>query len=162
MTTANVVDEQLARRFLERGRIAVVGASPSKGNFGAALARAMREHGLDVVVVNPAGQDVDAMPGYGDVGEIPGELDGAVLVVPATAALDAVRRCAEVGVRRVWFFQGLGGQGAVSEDAVAEAQRRGMDVIAGACPLMFLEPVGWFHRLHRSARRRRGALVRIG
>jgi hypothetical protein len=29
-------------------------------------------------------------------------------------------------------------------------------VVEGACPLMFLEPVGWFHRAHRGIRRIKG------
>lgn len=40
-----------------------------------------------------------------------------------------------------------------------ELRSHGYDVVAGACPLMFLEPVGWFHRVHRAVRRANGALV---
>jgi hypothetical protein len=38
-------------------------------------------------------------------------------------------------------------------------REQGIEVIAGACPLTFLEPVGWFHRVHRAVRRRKGALA---
>jgi hypothetical protein len=41
----------------------------------------------------------------------------------------------------------------VSEEALAVAHEHGLEVVAGACPLMFLEPVGWIHRVHRAARR---------
>jgi hypothetical protein len=33
----------------------------------------------------------------------------------------------------------------VSNDAVAEAQARGITCIAGACPMMFVPPVDPFH-----------------
>ena len=35
---------------------------------------------------------------------------------------------------------------------MALCHEAGVDVVEGACPMMFLEPVGWFHRLHRSMR----------
>jgi hypothetical protein len=39
------------------------------------------------------------------------------------------------------------GKGAVSPKAVAFCQERGIEVIAGECPFMFL-PSGGVHRLH--------------
>ena len=59
----------------------------------------------------------------------------------------------------MWLFKGIGGPGALSDEVVRLCEDNGIDVVAGACPLMFLEPVGWFHRLHRSARRHNGSLV---
>jgi hypothetical protein len=48
----------------------------------------------------------------------------------------------------------------MSEEAVHLCRDHRVSVVAGACPLMFLEPVGWFHRLHRAARRLNGSLAR--
>ena len=33
-----------------------------------------------------------------------------------------------------------------------------MDVVAGQCILMFLEPVGWTHRIHRELKKAAGRL----
>ena len=52
----------------------------------------------------------------------------------------------------VWLFKGAG-PGAVSEEALQLCLDHGMSVVAGACPLMFLEPVRGVHKLHRSLRR---------
>jgi hypothetical protein len=38
-------------------------------------------------------------------------------------------------------------------------RQHGINVIAGACPMLFPEPVGWLHRLHHSVRRIDGALA---
>ena len=81
-------------------------------------------------------------------------------MVRADAAADVVRACARRGVGHVWLFKGLGGSGAVSDEAVEERERHGIAVVAGACPLMFLEPVGLVHRIHRAARRANRSLVR--
>jgi acyl-CoA synthetase (NDP forming) len=153
------VDAAAARRFLEGRRIAVVGASDEKGNFGATIAKALRDHGTDVVLVHPSARPVDAMASYVDISAVPGDLDGAILVVPPSASLGVVEACVAKGVPAVWFFRGLGAPGSRSPEALAAAEAAGLEVIAGACPLMFLEPVTWFHRVHRRARRARHAVV---
>ena len=73
-------------------------------------------------------------------------------------ATAVVQQCIECGVPRVWLFQGIGGAGAVSDDAVALCRTHGVEVVAGACPLMFLEPVGAAHRFHRFMRRLNGGV----
>lgn len=60
---------------------------------------------------------------------------------------------------RVWLIQGVGGHGAASTEAVATAGRLRLQVVPGACPLMFLEPTTWVHRFHRSLRRARGGVT---
>lgn len=153
MVNTDKVDEFLAGR-----RFAVVGASDDRANFGGTVYRALRDHGYEVVAVNPTAATVGGDVCYPDLASVPGSLDGVVVMVGAPASAGVVRACAEFGIPRVWLFQGIGGTGAVCPDAVQQCQDHGIEVIAGACPLMFLEPVGWFHRLHRAARRRNGSL----
>jgi predicted CoA-binding protein len=74
-------------------------------------------------------------------------VDGALLMTPAAASAEVVEECARAGIDRVWLHAGAG-QGAVSDAALAEAQRHGLSVVAGQCPLMFLRDAAWFHRLH--------------
>lgn len=155
------VDLGAVQRFLAQHRIAVVGASADRRNFGNTVYRAFRDHGYEVVAVNPAGVAVEGDVCHPDLDSVPGELDGAVVMVNRSVAAEVVRACARRGVTRVWLFKGVGGPGAVSEEALEACRAAGMDVVAGACPLMFLEPVGWFHRVHRTVRRSRGALRRV-
>jgi hypothetical protein len=60
----------------------------------------------------------------------------------------------------VWLFKGLGGPGAASDDAIRLARELGLDVVPGACPLMFLDPVRGAHRLHLAIRRLNGAVAK--
>ena len=115
---------------------------------------------LEVLAVNPNATTVSGDPAVADLASVPGELDGVIVMVNTEAAVDVVRECAKLGVPRVWLFKGIGGAGAVSDEAIELCRQHGINVIEGACPLMFLEPVGWFHRLHRSARRINGSLAR--
>ena len=68
----------------------------------------------------------------------------------------------ELGIRHVWLFRGLGSAGALCDEAVAVCREHDVDVIAGACPLMFLERTGFPHRVHRGLRRINHSLVRGG
>jgi uncharacterized protein len=154
-----VIDTETVGRFLTGRRIAVVGASDDQRNFGRTVYTALRDHGYDVVAVNPNAEAVAGDPCHPEIAAVPGSIDGAVVMVNQDRAADVVRACATAGVRRVWLFQGIGAQGAVSDEAVQLCRDHDIEVVAGACPLMFLEPVGWFHRLHRRARRLNGSLV---
>jgi predicted CoA-binding protein len=154
-----------ATRFLEAGRLAVVGASTEKSNFGRAVLRELLLHGCDAVAVNPAAvaagtTKVEGVPCYASVADVPGPLAGAIVMVGAGRSAEVVRACADAGVTRVWLFRGIGSPGAVSEEALQLCDERHLEVVAGACPLMFLEPVGLVHRVHRVARRATGAVDR--
>ena len=46
------------------------------------------------------------------------------------------------------------------DEAIDVCRDNDMRVVAGACPLMFMEPVGWFHRAHRVVRRLNGSMAK--
>ncbi len=157
--TATTVLETDVRAFLSHHRYAVVGASDAKDNFGRTIYRELRAHGYEPVAVNPNAETVEEDPCYPDLASVPGDLDGVIVMVHRDRSADVVRQCAALGVPRVWLFQGAGGASAVSDEAVQLCHEHGIDVVAGACPLMFLEPVAWFHRIHRGVRHLKGSLV---
>ncbi len=49
-------------------------------------------------VVNPSADSVSGMPAWKSVGEIPGDVDVAIVAVPADAVQDVVLDCAAKGV----------------------------------------------------------------
>lgn len=153
------VSVEAAEAFLAGERIAVVGASDEKGNMGEVILRDLWLHGHKVVPVHPTARLVGGHRCHPTIGDVPGPVDGAVVVVPADAAVEVVRQCIAAGVPAVWLFKGIGGRGAVSDEAVELCREAGVAVVPGACPLMFTRPVGAVHRVHRIARRARGALV---
>ena len=81
-------------------------------------------------------------------------------MVPAGVALDVVNDAATAGVTKVWLFKGIGAAGAVSDDVLAACERADITVVAGACPMMFLEPIGAFHKVHRALRRLNHSLAK--
>ena len=153
------IDPEAARAFLELRRLAVVGASDDERKFGNAVYRKLLELGYEVAAVNPAHETVAGDPAFTSVADVPGGVEGAIIMTSPASAADAVRSCLDAGVDHVWFFQGLGAPGNATDEARRLCEERGVATVAGACPFMFLEPVGGMHRLHRSIRRLRGALA---
>jgi predicted CoA-binding protein len=153
------VDVGAADRFLAGRRIAVVGASSDPRKFGNTIFRELRAHGYDAIPVNPHASEVEGVTAYAAVTEVPGAMDGVMVMVPGDDAVDAVHAAAARGVTRVWLFRGLGAPGAVSGASLAACAEHHLDVVAGACPMMFLEPVGRGHDVHRALRRFNGAFT---
>jgi hypothetical protein len=155
-----MLDPALAQEFLAQRRFAVVGASDDPKSFGRTVLRELRDHGYEVVAVNPHVRTVLDEPCYPSLAAVPGALDGAIVMLHRDRSARIVRECLDAGVPRVWLFQGVGGAGAVSDEALALCAEHGLPVVAGACPLMFLEPVGLVHRIHRRVRQLNGSLAR--
>jgi uncharacterized protein len=154
-----VVSMRAVNEFLAQRHVAVVGASDAHGSFAKTVYRELRTHGYDVVPVNPSVTSVDGDRCFPDLASVPGEIDGAIVMVNRDVSASVVRDCVARGIERVWLFKGFGGPGAVSDEAVQIAREHGLSLIEGACPLMFLESPGFVHRVHRFVRSRKGALT---
>jgi acyl-CoA synthetase (NDP forming)/RimJ/RimL family protein N-acetyltransferase len=86
--------------FLNAKNVAVIGASRRSDTIGAALVRnlVLGDYAGRVYVVNPAADAVAGMPAYSSVNEVPGDVDVAIVAVPAEAVQDVVLDCAAKGV----------------------------------------------------------------
>jgi hypothetical protein len=133
--------------FLAHRRIAFVGVSRNGSDFSRHLFRDWRARGYDLVPVHPSAREVDGVPCYGRVRDVPGGVEAAFLMTPPAATEAVVADCAAAGVREIWMHRGAG-RGAVSPRAVDFCREQGMTVIPGACPYMFLRGTAWFHGVH--------------
>jgi len=146
-------------RFLEGHRIAVAGVS-RKGDAAAnAVFEKLRSCGYDVVPVNPNADTMGDVRCYPNVTAIPGELDAVVIATHPGVSAAVVRQCKERGVTRVWFHRSFG-SGSVSDEAVRECEKLGIECIVGGCPLMFCEPVDVGHKCMRWWLQRTGRVPR--
>jgi hypothetical protein len=127
--------------------MAQVGASRDPRDLSRAVLRELRRRGYDVVPVHPGIGELEGVQVFGRVGEIDPPVEGALLMTPPHATEEVVRECAAAGISRVWMHRGVG-RGAVSEAAVAFCHERGIAVVEGACPFMFLPRAGFVHRSH--------------
>jgi acyl-CoA synthetase (NDP forming)/RimJ/RimL family protein N-acetyltransferase len=87
-------------RFFKPRSVAVIGASRKQDTIGQVLVRnlVLGDFTGRIHVVNPNADSVAGMPAWDSVGEIPGEVDVAVVAVPAEAVQDVVLDCAAKGV----------------------------------------------------------------
>ena len=147
------VDVTLVERCLAQPRIVMIGATDDPEKFGTTIFRALVDHGHEVVPVNPHRGEIDGLQCWPDLHSVPGEVDAVLVMLTGPAAVEAVRECVLRSVSMVWLFRGAGSPGAMSRDAVELCRANGIEVVAGACPLMFLVPVSGGHRAHLSVRR---------
>jgi predicted CoA-binding protein len=136
-----------ANDFLGQRRIALVGVSRDPRDLSRALFRELRGRGYDVVPVHPTLDAVDAVPCARRVQDLSPPPDGVLLMTPPAATDQVVRDCADAGVTRVWMHRGVG-QGSVSHAAASFCRERGIALVEGACPFMFLPGAGLVHRAH--------------
>lgn len=153
------IDPGVAAEFLAQRRLAVVGVSDKDTQMGNSVWKELRGHGIDAVAVGHV-HEIEGDPVYGDLASIPAPpVDGVIVMVRAAAAAAVVQQALDLGISRVWLFKGAG-PGAVSDEAIALCREHGIPVVAGACPLMFLEPVTSVHKFHYWMRRLNGGVAK--
>src|SRR5262245_36921523 len=120
--------------------VAVIGASRRPGSIGAAIFRNLLAHGFDgpVYPVNPSASVVQSVLAWPSVGAIPGDVDLAVIVVPAEHVLSALEDCGRKGVRGAVVitagFKETGAEGAARERALRDCARKyGMRMVGPNC-----------------------------
>jgi acyl-CoA synthetase (NDP forming) len=99
-----VTDIVAALRPLFRPRhVAIIGASQTRGKLGHAVVENLLRGGFPgrISPINPAGGNILGLPCYSALADVCEPVDCAMIVVPARAAVDAVRDCAAFGVRIV-------------------------------------------------------------
>jgi acetate---CoA ligase (ADP-forming) len=116
MTMPTELDADAQRRYDERDAVAaaaavasvlrpralaVVGASARPGSVGGAILRHVLAAGFtgDVHAIGTRGGQLEGLVLHRSVRDVPGDLDLAVVAVPADAVLDVARDCAAEGVR---------------------------------------------------------------
>jgi acetate---CoA ligase (ADP-forming) len=87
--------------LFQPAHVAIIGASSAPTKQGNAAIRYLKGGGYGgrISLVNPAGGTIEGLTCYRSIKEAPGEVDCALLVIPAAATVAAIRDCAEAGVR---------------------------------------------------------------
>jgi acetyl coenzyme A synthetase (ADP forming)-like protein len=120
--------------------VAVIGASRQPGSIGAAIFRNLLDKGFEGAVypVNPSAQVVQSVLAYPSVSAIPGDVDLAVIAIPANRVQAALEECGRKGVKGAVVisagFKETGPEGAERERQIREtARRHGMRLVGPNC-----------------------------
>jgi len=110
--------------------VAVVGASRDRHKFGNKAVRAFRDAGHTVIPINPHESNVEGLPTYASVLDVPGPIDMATVYVQPDVALRLLDEFERKNIPEIWL-----NPGADDDDILAEARRRRLNVIA-ACSIV--------------------------
>jgi acetate---CoA ligase (ADP-forming) len=128
------------RPFFEPATIAILGASPRPDSIGGTICRNIVDGGFPgpVYPVNRSGQPVAGLQAVRTLDEISGEVELAVLCLPAQIVLEGAENALEKGVRALCVisagFAEIGAEGREREDALlALVRSRGARLIGPNC-----------------------------
>jgi acetyl coenzyme A synthetase (ADP forming)-like protein len=128
------------RPFFQPRSVAVIGASRERGTFGAEVLHNIVKYGFTGAVypVNPSAETIEGLRAYASVRDVPGDVELAVVVVPAAKVLGVVDECAARGVRGIVVisagFKETGAEGRELEVALLRKVRGyGMRMVGPNC-----------------------------
>ena len=126
--------------LLRPASVAVIGASNDPTRIGGRPVRYLRAAGYAgrVYPVNPRHAQVQGLPAFGSIAEVPEAPDLAIVAVPAPSVVETVEACAARGVRVAVVFSAgfaeMGAAGRRQQDRLgAIAAATGMRVVGPNC-----------------------------
>jgi predicted CoA-binding protein len=134
--------KEMAEDFLSQKNLAVVGVSRNGKAAANMIYKTLRDKGYQVYPINPQAETVEGDRCYPELKSLPSKPDGVFMMTRPEVTLQVVQECIDLGVRRVWMHENAfagAANSSVSKEAVEMCQAYQMEVIAGGCPMMFLE-----------------------
>jgi predicted CoA-binding protein len=110
--------------------IAIIGASNDRRKYGNKAVRAYRQQGYTVYPVNRKEPEIEGLPAFKRIGDVPVRPDLISVYLPPPAVLEVLPEIAAKGCDELWL-----NPGSESEEVVAEAQRLGLNIIQ-ACSIV--------------------------
>jgi acyl-CoA synthetase (NDP forming) len=140
----------MLRFFLHPKSVAIVGASTNPMKFGSIIMANLFNLGYEgkIFPVNTKAEPIAGVTTYRSIKEIPGPVDLAIFAIPASGALDAMRDCAEKGVKGVVIissgFNEAGEEGEQRQSELLEIARKAGIRIIGPNTTGILNPIDRF------------------
>jgi len=126
--------------FFSPQSVAVIGASRDEEKLGHGVLKNLLQYGYKgkVYPINPKADEILGLRAYPSVLDVPGEIDMAVVVVPAPIVAQVLEESGQKGIRGVVIitagFREVGGQGLKEEKRLKEiAGRYGMRLLGPNC-----------------------------
>jgi acetate---CoA ligase (ADP-forming) len=119
--------------------VAVIGASRNPSSIGYRILHALHErYRGKLFAINPKAKEIDSVPCFASVSDVPQNIDLAVISVPSELVLQVVDECAEKGVRALVVitagFAEVGKQGKELQKQLLEKVRGyGMRMVGPNC-----------------------------
>jgi uncharacterized protein len=131
--------------FFEKKKIGIAGVSRNTKKFGAVVFRELKEKGYEVYPVNPNIDNISGTTCFQSVSLLPKEVESLVIITPKPQTLGVLKEALSRGYRNIWIQQ-------MSEtpEVLEFIKSQNLTLITKQCIMMFAEPVGGFHKFHRT------------
>ncbi|QCJ48176.1 CoA-binding protein [Haloprofundus sp. MHR1] len=128
-----ITDDEGLRRLLEHDTVAVVGCSSTPGKDAHDIPAYLRDHGYDVIPVNPYADEIFGREAYDSLADVEEEVDLVDVFRPSEEVAgivdDVVARKEERGdVKAVWLQLGI-----TDDEAAARAESAGLEITQDRC-----------------------------
>lgn len=123
--------QELIKEFMGRKRFAVVGATDNQEKYGNKIVKNLKKRGYEVYPVNPKLTEVEGLPCYARLADIPVKVDVVDFVSPPNATEEILKQCKELGLDRIWLQPG-----SESEKSIAYCLENNLKVIHSLCVMM--------------------------
>jgi uncharacterized protein len=110
--------------------VAIIGASNDRSKYGNKSVRAHLKEGFTVYPINPKESQVEGLPAFRSISDVPTRPDRISVYVPPAVVLKLLPDIAAKGCDELWLNPGT-----ESEDVLREAERLGLKVIQ-ACSIV--------------------------
>jgi len=130
--------------FMKQPQIAVVGVSRNKNKFGNAVYSTLKKKGIKVFPVNPHLTHFDGDKCFSDIETLPPDVKALFVNTPPESTITIVEKAINKGIQHLWLQQG-----STNDEVMKLLDGKDINYIADRCIMMFAEPVGSFHRIHR-------------
>ena len=143
-------------QFVRDQNLALIGVSRDPRKFGNALLKELSKKGYRVYPVHPDLKEVEGTKCFASLDELPERVKNLLLVVQPQAAEEIIRKINPDKIRRIWLHKGMG-KGSSSPQAIRESKEKGIEVVYGFCPMMFMAGTG-IHKFHLWMRKTLGTI----
>jgi len=109
----------------EKKSIAIIGASTNKDKYSNKAVRACRIQGYTVYPVTPKADEIEGLPAFPTITDIPGAVDIASLYVPPQVGIQLLPAIADKKVKELYV-----NPGAESDDLMAKAKELGIRAVS--------------------------------
>ncbi len=124
-----VSTDEERRSLLALDRIVVVGCSSTPGKEAHEIPRYLREHGYEVVPVNPFADEIFGDRTYDSLAAVPGAIDVVLVFRPSDELADIVEAAIQRGdVTSLWTQRGIR-----DSEAARTAENAGITVVHDEC-----------------------------
>jgi acyl-CoA synthetase (NDP forming) len=132
------IEKEISARIFYPRSIAVVGASSDPTKIGYAVFRNLLDFPGELYAVNPKRKEILGHKVYSSLASIPGNVDAAVITIPAALVPQIIDEAGKKGVKLVIVisagFKEIGDEGRILEDKVLQtAEKYGIRMVGPNC-----------------------------